>query len=325
MASKPTTATCSEPSDDFSNNNGGARNNKLVLCFDGTGNKSTGGPADTNIVKIYQMLDREAPGQYHYYQPGIGTYTADEDQLTKTPWGAITRHISQALHEALGTTFGHHVIEGLLSCGNEEMIPFAWKTYADYERRRNDVDPKEESFMLKFKNTFCRHEVSIKFLGLFDTVNSVGSFEIPGMRRSFPYVACPPAEYIRHAVSIDERRAKFKPALFDHRTGDNILEMWFPGNHGDIGGGWEPKPEKELLNDVALAWMVSELHNLDVENPLQWKQQQLESHELEENSRLKAVNSDVHDALALNRGWGWFGTFGWWIIEVLPIFSRREQ
>ena len=41
---------------------------KLILCFDGTGNKFSGNESDTNIVKLYQKFDREAPNQYHYYQ-----------------------------------------------------------------------------------------------------------------------------------------------------------------------------------------------------------------------------------------------------------------
>lgn len=41
---------------------------KLVLCFDGTGNKFHGGDGDSNILKIFRMLDRNAHEQYHYYQ-----------------------------------------------------------------------------------------------------------------------------------------------------------------------------------------------------------------------------------------------------------------
>jgi uncharacterized protein (DUF2235 family) len=42
--------------------------NKLVLCFDGTGNQYLGTEEDTNIVKIYEMLNRNTTDQYHYYQ-----------------------------------------------------------------------------------------------------------------------------------------------------------------------------------------------------------------------------------------------------------------
>lgn len=43
---------------------------KLVLCFDGTGNKFHGDDSDSNILKIFRCLDRTAGDQYHYYQPG---------------------------------------------------------------------------------------------------------------------------------------------------------------------------------------------------------------------------------------------------------------
>lgn len=41
---------------------------KLVLCFDGTGNKFHGDDSDSNILKIFRMLDRTSDDQYHYYQ-----------------------------------------------------------------------------------------------------------------------------------------------------------------------------------------------------------------------------------------------------------------
>lgn len=44
------------------------RPRKLVLCFDGTGNKFRGDDSDSNILKIFRMLDRTADDQYHYYQ-----------------------------------------------------------------------------------------------------------------------------------------------------------------------------------------------------------------------------------------------------------------
>lgn len=41
---------------------------KLILCFDGTGNKFHGDESDSNILKIFRMLDRTADDQFHYYQ-----------------------------------------------------------------------------------------------------------------------------------------------------------------------------------------------------------------------------------------------------------------
>lgn len=39
---------------------------KLILCFDGTGNKFHGDDSDSNILKIFRMLDRTANDQCKY-------------------------------------------------------------------------------------------------------------------------------------------------------------------------------------------------------------------------------------------------------------------
>jgi uncharacterized protein (DUF2235 family) len=41
---------------------------RLVLCFDGTDNKYSADESDSNIVQIYELMDRESLNQYHYYQ-----------------------------------------------------------------------------------------------------------------------------------------------------------------------------------------------------------------------------------------------------------------
>ena len=46
----------------------GRKSRKLILCFDGTGNKFHGNESDSNILKIFRMLDRTASDQHHYYQ-----------------------------------------------------------------------------------------------------------------------------------------------------------------------------------------------------------------------------------------------------------------
>ncbi|UTD25545.1 DUF2235 domain-containing protein [Bradyrhizobium sp. WD16] len=66
--------------------------------------------------------------------------------------------------------------------------------------------------------------------------------------------------YARHAISIDERRADFKRVRWNEpyeifRAGmERFEQVWFAGNHADIGGGY---PENEArLSDIALQWMV---------------------------------------------------------------------
>jgi uncharacterized protein (DUF2235 family) len=55
---------------------------KLVLCFDGTGNKFHGNDSDSNILKVFRMLDREAHDQYHYYQREYHIMTWNNSSFT---------------------------------------------------------------------------------------------------------------------------------------------------------------------------------------------------------------------------------------------------
>ena len=193
---------------------------------------------------------------------------------------------------------------GLLSKGNDELVPFAYKVYQDFERDGGGTehpnieqdgnttpDPKEtkqEAYMKSFKKHFCRtvdpsdttHPIKVHFLGLFDCVSSVGNLDVPLFKKTAPLPAADDtAEHVRHAVAVDERRVKFKAALFaqeQYKEDENIKEVWFPGNHGDIGGGWDiSEKEKDgvphasveddyfQLSDIALKWMMDEIDNVE--------------------------------------------------------------
>ncbi|KIX09560.1 uncharacterized protein Z518_00640 [Rhinocladiella mackenziei CBS 650.93] len=234
--------------------------NVFVLCFDGTGNKFSGTETDSNILKLYRMLDRTDVSMYTFYQPGIGTYITSHSMQTTSTLGKIRSWYTKAKDSAVGSSFADHVMGGykflmryysceddlyffgfsrgaytarflaemldhigLLSAGNEELIRFAWKTYAKWAARTNDgsdgakrKEVEQYEFMRGFRETFSRPVRRIRFLGLFDTVNSVPRFESAWMQRSkFPYTARSSAKVIRHAVSIDERRAKFRQDLIN--------------------------------------------------------------------------------------------------------------
>lgn len=106
---------------------------KFVLCFDGTGNKFSGTESDSNILKIYRMLDRNGDDQFHYYQPGIGTYITKADgSMTRTGrWERFQSWYAKAKDSAigmfnrcnalsrltpLGTSFDMHVMAGYKVC-----------------------------------------------------------------------------------------------------------------------------------------------------------------------------------------------------------------
>lgn len=108
-------------------------------------------------------------------------------------------------------------------------------------------------FMCAFRETFSRPVKPIRFLGLFDTVNSVPAFENAWMRRSkFPYTARSSARVIRHAVSLDERRAKFRQDLISQERPDRSHYYKGHGRHRrmiDVGQGTRDDTDNEKSGD----------------------------------------------------------------------------
>jgi len=134
---------------------------------------------------------------------------------------------------------------GLLRAGSENLIPYASGLYK-YERNQEVV--------AGFARTFAR-PCGVHFLGLWDTVSTIGWIYDPQTR---PYTAVNPSvSIVRHAVAIDERRCFFRQNMvFPANATQDILQVWFPGVHSDVGGGY---PEKESgLSQVALEWMLGE-------------------------------------------------------------------
>ncbi|KAL0577270.1 hypothetical protein V5O48_004727 [Marasmius crinis-equi] len=208
----------------------------LVLCFDGTGDQFDSD--NSNIVELFTMLKKDDRSkQMVYYQAGIGTYTTPQ---VATPFMA---KISKTLDEMIAWNLHSHVMGGyeflmqnyeagdricifgfsrgaytarslagmvhkvgVLPACNHQQVPFAYKMYT-----REDQLGWEQSNA--FKKAFSI-DADIEFLGVWDTVNSVGL--IP---KRLPFTTSNNhVRTFRHAVSLDERRAKFKANLWNHPT-----------------------------------------------------------------------------------------------------------
>ncbi|EMD90242.1 hypothetical protein COCC4DRAFT_78621 [Bipolaris maydis ATCC 48331] len=414
---------------------------KLVLCFDGTGNVFNGNTSDTNIVKLFDKFDRRDPMQYHYYQTGIGTYNVDGGPINKTFLGSIRSKISKTIDSGFATTFDAHVIAGyrfimryykegdkiyifgfsrgaftarflarmiyrvgLLSEGNEEMVPFAYDLYQDYEKGKLEVpdqerrdsppttgssngchetdplinsgsdmhecsEPDEQQLrknkLNAFKATFCRSEgveasgIKVHFLGMFDCVSSVAVLDSPFGKAPKAVSVAGTARHVRHAVAVDEHRVKFKAALLHqdkshpHTTDEDVKEVWFPGNHGDVGGGWpaaqsatteKPKDDRSWwrriftswkdpnasnpgtdpyqMSDVPLAWMIRELEIIGEQEPeaaIAWNKRKDGFKKHFFMKRNQAYDGPMHDTLKVSGGSSLFKVILWNFMEYLPI------
>ncbi|CAE7162389.1 unnamed protein product [Rhizoctonia solani] len=127
-----------------------------------------------------------------------------------------------------------------------------------------DSDPRN-AVPEAYKQTFCS-SITIDFVGVWDTVGSVGAL-IP---QTLPFIDYNPSiKIFRHALALDEHRANFVPSLWDHaktQKGQNIREVWFRGQHSDVGGG-SPPP---LASRDTESFLFTKLCNI----PLRWMVQQ---------------------------------------------------
>ncbi len=303
----------------------------IVICCDGTGNEF--GRSNSNVVKLYKVLS-QSESQIMYYNPGIGTMGSRNalsrvgklwTRLIGLAFGyGISDNVADAYQFLMRTfqpedpiyVFGFsrgaytaralcgmlHCV-GLLTPGNEGLIPYAIRML---KSKHLDFPVSAE-----FKKTFSR-DCKVRFVGVWDTVSSVG-WVYDAVR--FPFTNAtnnPDMRIIRHAVSIDERRAFFRQNLFGepHDADQDVQEAWFAGVHSDVGGSY-PESESQL-SKLALRWMLceAELAGLQVD-------QQRKADILGGKApyvQPDAVTPNQHESL---RG-------GWWIAELWPKIVHKR-
>ena len=240
----------------------------IVVCSDGTSNEY--GARNSNVVGVFEAIVRDAR-QVGFYDPGVGTFD---------PLG---RFMGKRVGEVLGDAFGwglqqniedayeylmNHFEDGdrlflfgfsrgaftvralggmlhkcgLLQKGSKNLIPYASEIYNT---------PGNETIANGFKETFCQ-PCKPYFIGVWDTVGSLGYFF---GRRFFDARLHPETPYGYHAISIDEQRKKFLPSIWEENrkgSGQTVEQVWFPGVHSDIGGGYQERG----LSDGAFIWMM---------------------------------------------------------------------
>jgi uncharacterized protein (DUF2235 family) len=262
----------------------------IVVCCDGTANEFA--RDKTNVLKLFSVLRQDPEVQVTFYHPGIGTMepagalTTFSRRLTKLLGMAIGYGLAFDIRDAyvflmrtyqpgdrvflFGFSRGAYTVRavaallhqyGLLLPGNEPLVPYALRLLMGAQRELKKQGGPRLYFELAadWRGTLSWTQCEPHFVGVWDTVSSVGWIRNP---LKLPYVTSNPAIRIgRHAVAIDERRAFFRTHLWRPNPQEasgpvDLQQVWFPGVHCDVGGGY---PEKESgQSKVALQWMLAE-------------------------------------------------------------------
>lgn len=251
---------------------------RLVLCCDGTWSTPDQEHA-TNVTKIALAVEPEAGGtvQRVFYQRGVGTSMGERVRGGVFGWG-----LSQGVQDVyrfvvdnyepgdevflFGFSRGAYMARstaglirsaGILRRENASRIGQAYRLYRD-----RAIGPRDTESEL-FRRSFSYPEEPIRFLGVWDTVGSLG---IPLGGNPVADLLNKPWEFhdtrlsrsvkaAFQALAIDETRPPFTPTLWTQNPnpGSQVLEqVWFAGSHSDVGGGTADSG----LSDVAAGWMA---------------------------------------------------------------------
>ena len=272
----------------------------LVVCCDGTGNLWRPGACDTNVVRLFKALPPDdLQQQLSYYDPGVGTpdglvgtggraglFSLDTlRRVAGLAWGdGVWDNVAQAYlflchhHQPgdriylFGFSRGAFTVRvvaglihlfGLLRPGHEHLMSILLRLY------RHPADPghpnPEEADIREFSDRFCRAGVTVHFIGVWDTVETVGMSQLFGVGSSNPRNTQIKSSYrhVRHALALDELRWTFLPRRYTLPTealdpGQTFRQVWFRGAHSDVGGGYADAG----LSTIALQWMAGQAYDL---------------------------------------------------------------
>jgi uncharacterized protein (DUF2235 family) len=280
---------------------------RLIICCDGTWQRLDGDSLTNVALTARAVAPRDPKGnlQIVYYTAGVGSSLsgaslwqgmtgADLDDHLLDAWLFINLNYEPGDQIYLfGFSRGAYTVRSL--AGLLRKVGVLRREHVDksraaldlYRDRELTADSEEaERFRVAHAIAWPRLarpftsppvDLSIRYLGVWDTVGSLG---IPrllpisiGMNAQYEFhdtalSRC--VENARHAVAIDERRAPFAPTLWNNieafntpGTRPRVAQQWFPGDHGGIGGGGA-----RGLSNCALMWVLegAELAGLSVTN-----------------------------------------------------------
>jgi uncharacterized protein (DUF2235 family) len=267
----------------------------IVLCSDGTGNKGgTGSDTNVFRIYHAIHGGKSEREQIAFYDNGVGTASHAVFRAIGGATGFGFKRNVRDLYEfasrhyqddddiyAFGFSRGAATIRAFAGmvqqCGlvqrKIDMTETEFQRQVDAAMASYLATDKQLSLgrlwdaIVRRDRKFDGHGVKIEFLGLWDTVAALGFPQIPwldrivGFFRRHHFYNLEPRDVVNtvaHAIAVDDERRTFWPLVWDEtRFGDDqhIEQVWFPGVHSNVGGGY-PRPG---LANVALDWMIARL------------------------------------------------------------------
>ncbi len=129
-----------------------------------------------------------------------------------------------------------------------------------------------------FARRFCHPRVPVEMVGVFDTVKALG-WRLPGLHGRdeaahgfHNHALGRSVRHGYHALALQERRVAYTPVLWE--TPDDwpghVEQVWFRGNHGDVGGQLAGFSPARPLANIPLVWMLQRAERCGLALPPGW-------------------------------------------------------
>jgi uncharacterized protein (DUF2235 family) len=248
---------------------GPKKGRNLIMCFDGTGNEY--GVSRTNVIRVCEIVARNDEHQLLFYAPGVGTGGLDYEEsanISMDRWtgSGIDKDLEEGYRFLMQVyqpgdkiflfgfsrgAFTARSLAGMLyRCGLlhsylGNLVEYASKIYL-----KGNAD-----YHAGLKSMFAR-ECPVHFIGVWDSVEALSGNEED---KFHDYMLNSGIKYGYHALSIDEKRKKLTPCLWDEKRiqpGQMVEQVWFAGVHADVGGGYD----EQELSEIPLRWILDKAH-----------------------------------------------------------------
>ncbi|MGJ8623975.1 MAG: DUF2235 domain-containing protein [Yoonia sp.] len=155
-------------------------------------------------------------------------------------------------------------------CATERVITQAYRHY----RAGAQSDAARA-----FRKEYCHPDVRIEAVAVWDTVKALG-LRLPVIwrwgRRDHDFHSHALGPHIRHgfhALALDETRGAYAPVMWTSPPDwdGHIEQVWFRGNHADVGGQVWQFPAARGLSNIPLVWMLERLEACGVPLPDNWE------------------------------------------------------
>ena len=277
--------------------------------------KLTGYGLDKNVLEAYKFI--------------VTHYKSDKNEQDKL----FIFGFSRGAHTAR-VLAGMIYMMGVL---RPDQVNLAGAALTAYKRAGTKSGKKNALYFARITATKSGHRknTAIEFMGVWDTVSSViipdaARFFLPGIERLRLTRDNPAVRIFRHAMAIDEKRRMFRvdkwtdgqyfkpnPRSTGEPVPQNSKQVWFAGDHSDVGGGY--KRAESAIAQYPLKWMITEASSAGLEINLRMFKHVANGEPYSSNSMHNypkpTTTEKPHDSMKLL----------WPLLEYFPKFKKNLE